>query len=126
MSPSDVPVHALIIVDANIFLHGLFYCILCFSDKHPPAIPSRQLHIIFSSIHITMPSTWSKPYASILKENASLWTEAKTKKQRQSAIKSVADKITDQINKDGDELIDDLQKVSSYCIFCLFVLLTFF
>jgi hypothetical protein len=96
------------------------------SDKHPPAIPSQQLCFIFSSIQFAMPSSWSQPFADILKENASLWTEAKTKKQRQSAIETVANKIMDKINKDGDDPIEKLQKVSFYCTFCQFVLLTFF
>jgi len=73
-----------------------------------------------------MPSTWSKPYASILVENASLWTEAKTKSMRQAAVKTVADKIINQIDKDGDKRIEKLEDVSCNCTFSQFISITFF
>lgn len=73
-----------------------------------------------------MPSSWSKPYASILTENISLWTDAKTKSMRLAAVKTVAEKIVEQIDKDGDKHIDKLEDVSLNCTFHQFISITFF
>jgi hypothetical protein len=73
-----------------------------------------------------MPSTWSKPYADILKENAPLWKEAITRKARIDLVNTVADKIMEQVKKDGDKHIDKLHTVSLYFTICQFISLSIF
>ena len=102
----------------------LFSCAL--SNNYSPVIPSQQSHFTLSSIHFTMPSTWSKPYTSILIENAPLWIEAKTTDNCKAVAEVVAKKIIDQVNKDGNDHIEELEKGSLYCTFCQFISLTFF
>lgn len=65
-----------------------------------------------------MLSTWAKLYLPILRANEHLWVQARTKDDRLAALETTANKIVAQIDEDGDEHIQGLQKVSLYCPLC--------
>ena len=75
---------------------------------------TRTSHIL-RTIDFIMPKTWSKPYQLFLRDSSSAWLEAKGK-ERHSVVEGVAMKIREDIEKDEDDEIEDLEDVSVRCI----------
>jgi hypothetical protein len=80
---------------------------------------------ILSTIDFIMPSSWSQPYHSILRDSASEWLEAKGK-GRHSVVESVAVKIKEEIEKEDAHEIEDLEDVSIHYTLKSFASITLF
>ena len=63
-----------------------------------------------------MTKSWSKPYLPILNDHISLWSKADNKVVHKDVVKTVANKIATQIEKNEDEPILELNNVSFHSV----------